>query len=333
VSERIPILFCIDAEPDERKVEPKARLDWVGFEKSFEFFQDLRPKLASVTGERAKFSWFLRMDPQVSQVYGAPNWVVTRYRHLIEELNAAGDEIGLHCHAWRWDDNARDWIADYGNQEWVDQCISLAFDAFHESFARPCQSFRFGDHWMNERSLDLLERLGARFDLTLEPGQAVPTLLPDELFTGSFPDCRRISQIPYRPDRSDFTKPALFRKRSLWLVPVSAERTQPVPLRQQRPRKHLFSNPKKGEIYSTLNLAFSQAVFSTIAERLLSLLRKPFLVVVARTDVALVPEQRANLEKNIEYLLSHPLVDRFVCETPASAIRRLDLDQLKWWKS
>ena len=117
------------------------------------------------------------------------------------------------------------------------------------------------------------------------------------------------------------------------MVPVSAERTQPVALRQQRPRKHLFSNPEEGEIYSTLNLAFSQDVFSAIAERLLSLLKKPFLVVVARTDVALVPEQRANLEQNLEYLLSHPLVDRFICETPASAIRRLHFDQRKWLKS
>ena len=332
MSKKIPILFCIDIEPDERKVEPNARLDWVGFEKSFEFFQELRPQLATATRSRANFSWFLRMDPQISRVYGSADWVVKRYRDLINELEAAGDEIGLHSHAWRWDEQAQDWIADFANQDWVDHCISLAFDAFQKSFNRPCRSFRFGDHWMNERSLDLLERLGTHFDLTLEPGQAVHTLLPDELFTGSFPDCKRISQMPYRPDKTDFTKPGLLRKRNLWLVPVSAERTQPVPLPQQRPPKRLFSNPENDEIYVTLNLAFSRTVFSTIAERLLNLLRDPFLVVVARTDVALVPEQRANLEQNIEYLLSHPLVEGFICEPPAAAIRHLHFDPLRWLK-
>ncbi len=305
-----------------RKVEPNVRLDWVGFEKSFEFFQGLRLKLAAVTGARVNFSWFLRMDPQISHVYGSAGWVATRYRDQIDELQAAGDEIGLHAHAWRWDEPAQDWIADFGNQEWIDHCIRLAFDAFHKSFDRPCRSFRFGDHWMSERILDLLERLGTRFDLTLEPGQGVPTLLADELFTGSFPDCKRILQTPYRPDKSDFTKPGLADKRKLWLVPVSAERTEPVPLPQQRPTRRLFSNPDGEEIYVTLNLAFSRAVFSTIADRLLNLLSHPLLVVVARSDVTLVPEQRANLEQNIEYLLSHPLVESFVCETPAAAVRR-----------
>jgi hypothetical protein len=80
------------------------------------------------------------------------------------------------------------------------------------------------------------------------------------------------------------------------------------------------------------DLAFSRTVFSTVTDRLLRLLRDPFLVVVARSDVALVPEQRANLEQNIEYLLSHPLVERFVCDSPAAAIRRMRFDPLKWLK-
>ncbi len=333
MTKKIPILFCIDIEPDQRKVEPTAPLAWVGFEKSFEFFQALRPQLVSATGSPVNFSWFLRMDPQISHVYGSADWPVTRYRDLIDDLEGAGDEIGLHSHAWRWDEQAQDWIADFANQDWIDHSIRLAFDAFQKSFNRPCRSFRFGDHWMNDRSLDLLERLGAHFDLTLEPGQAVPTLLPDERFTGTFPDCRRVSQTPYRPSKSDFKKPGLLRKRKLWLVPVSAERAQPGPLPKQRPSQRLFANPKDNEIYETLNLAFSRSVFSTVTGRLLSLLREPFLVVVARSDVALVPEQRANLEQNLEYLLSHPLVERFVCETPAAAIHRLHLDPLPWLKS
>lgn len=198
---------------------------------------------------------------------------------------------------------------------------------------RPCRSFRFGDHWLSERSLDLLESLGTQFDLTLEPGQAGPTLLPDEQFTGSFPDCTRISQAPYRPHRTNFKKPGLARKRDLWLIPVSAERTKPIPITGRRHPRRLFSNQDDDEIYVTLNLAFSRTVFSTIADRLLSLLRNPFLVVVARTDIAIIPDQRVNLEQNIEYLLSHPLIERFVCETPAEAISRLRFDPLKWWKT
>lgn len=129
---RIPILFCIDIEPDERKLQPNTCLDWVGFEKSFEFFQKLWPRLAIATGAPVHFSWFLRMDPQIAHTYGSPDWAVTRYRHLINELEASGDELGLHSHAWRWEEHANDWIADFGNPEWIDHCIRSAFDAFHK---------------------------------------------------------------------------------------------------------------------------------------------------------------------------------------------------------
>jgi len=54
-----------------------------------------------VTGSPVHFSWFLRMDPQITHTYGSPDWVVTRYPKLIEGLDAAGDELGLHVHPWR----------------------------------------------------------------------------------------------------------------------------------------------------------------------------------------------------------------------------------------
>src|SRR5687768_1049398 len=113
VNTRIPILICIDAEIDERRVDPCAPVDWKGFEKSYEFFNELRPRLEMATNSPVHFSWFLRMDPQIAHVHGSPAWVVTRYPELIEGLKAAGDELGLHLHANRWDEHSQDWIADY----------------------------------------------------------------------------------------------------------------------------------------------------------------------------------------------------------------------------
>ncbi len=316
---RIQLLFCIDIEPEERKLTQDAPSDWLGFEKSFEFFTKLRPRLAQVTSPPVNFSWFARMDPQIARTYGSPDWVVSRYRHLFKQMEEAGDEIGLHSHAWRWDDENRDWFVDVGDPDWVDHCIRSAFDAFHNAFNRRCTSFRFGDHWMSERGLNQLEKLGVRFDLTLEPGQAEPTLLPGERFTGSFPDCRVMPQVPYQPHVSDFTKPALIRKRNLWLIPVSAERPAP-------------NSEHEDTRYVTLNLAFDLSTFSSIVERLLVRLDNPILVIVARTDVAVDPGQRTNLQQNIEYLVTHPLAAQFSCETPAKAIKRLRFRPLKWLK-
>jgi len=50
MNRRIPILICIDVEPNERKLDPQVRVDWTGFEKSYEFFSELRPRLEMVTG-------------------------------------------------------------------------------------------------------------------------------------------------------------------------------------------------------------------------------------------------------------------------------------------
>ncbi|HKQ99694.1 MAG TPA: hypothetical protein VJT09_03410, partial [Pyrinomonadaceae bacterium] len=157
----IPICIIIDAEPDERQTDPNDPKDWEGFEKTCEYFKKLRPQLEDATGSPVHFSWFLRMDPQVEQTYGAPDWAVTRYRELIEELTAAGDELGLHPHAWRWDEASGRWTEEMSSQEWINHCVSMGFEAFRKSLNRPCLSFRFGAHWTNEETVELAERLGA----------------------------------------------------------------------------------------------------------------------------------------------------------------------------
>ena len=53
---KIPILICIDVEPDDREIDPDVRHDWKGFEKSYEFFTQLRPRLKAVTGSPVHFS-------------------------------------------------------------------------------------------------------------------------------------------------------------------------------------------------------------------------------------------------------------------------------------
>ena len=312
---RIPILICIDIEPEERRIDPQLRAGWTGFERSYEFFTHLRPRLSSATGSPVHFSWFLRMDPQIACTYGSPEWVVTRYPQLFENLAAAGDEFGLHVHPWRWDEKSKDWIADFEDQEWIEHCITSSFDAFHRSLNRPCQSFRFGDHWMNNVTLDLLERLGVRFDLTLEPGQRGPTLLPDESFRGFFSDYSRIPRLPYYPDKADFTKPSQRRSRELCIIPTSAGDASWIP-----------TELGSLEGYLTLNLGFHWSVCSSIMDTLLAVFGEPYVVLVARTNVASDPNLRVSLKQNVDYLLSQPLLKTFSFETPAEAMQRLTPD-------
>jgi hypothetical protein len=216
---KIPIVICIDVEPDLRAIDPNVAADWIGFEKTFEFFGALRPRLEAVTGSAAHFSWFVRMDPQIAHTYRDPAWPIGRYRRIFDHVAARGDEIGLHTHSWRWDEGFAGWISDMGNQEWVDYCIRMSFAAFEQALNRPCQSFRFGDHWMNNATLELVERLGACFDLTAEPGQM--SLFITEPYTGSPPDYSLVPREPYRPSKLNFAECSDSRSRGLWEVPLS----------------------------------------------------------------------------------------------------------------
>jgi len=217
--EKIPIVICIDVEPDIRAIDPNVTNDWVGFEKTFEFYEELRPRLEDATSSAVRFSWFVRMDAQIEHTYGTPNWAATRYRHLFDRIEKHEDEIGLHAHAWRWNEASDGWVADMEDQEWVEHCVRLSFAAFEKSFHRRCLSFRFGDHWINDATLNLIEKLGACFDLTVEPGPKRPFFL-DECI-GSLPDCSDVPQRPYHPSRENFTRPDSEGGRRLWILPLS----------------------------------------------------------------------------------------------------------------
>jgi peptidoglycan/xylan/chitin deacetylase (PgdA/CDA1 family) len=216
---RRPVLVCIDVEPGGLPHDPDPRPSWDGFEQAHESLARLRPRLAAATGRPVHFSWFLRMDPQIESVFGSAAWVAERHGEIVRELAAMGDEIGLHCHAWRWDVRRSGWFVDLSDRRWIDHCVRTAFTAFRASLGRPSESFRFGDAWMDDATLALVEKLGARFDLTVEPGGHGPCI--SEPFAGTSVDYAGAPRHPYRPSRRDFRKPGRWRARRLWEIPLT----------------------------------------------------------------------------------------------------------------
>lgn len=324
MTHRVPVLICIDVEPDEREISLRGREDWRGFEATRRLLNSFRPRAAAATGGPAAFSWFVRMDAQVAAAYDSPAWAAARYAGEFEGLRAEGDELGLHTHPWRWDGGQGKWVADFGDQRWVDHCVRLSFRAFEEAFGRRCASFRFGDRWMNDATLRLVEELGAAFDLTLEPGRAgAPEVLPGERLTGAFPDYARVPREPYRPSPSDFRERADAGARArLWLIPLSTGLMPPWPRAPlyRRAVWRLRYGPRR---HLPLYLALDPAYFRPAAEEILRRPGRPYLCLPLRADDALRPETARRVSDNLDFLLSHTLAARFSFDTPARAVARL----------
>jgi hypothetical protein len=301
---RLPILLCFDVEPDDKVVKGEA--DWAGFGPLVDLLNRYRPRLAAATGVPTRFSWFVRMDPQVRELHGSEDWPVTAFAREFQTLRDAGDEIGLHAHPWRRTPDG--WVSEFGDASWVEHCVRSSFKAYRRCFGRACRSFRFGDRWMDHRTMRLLDRLRVRFDLTLEPGQAGFPVSPDidTLMQGERPDYQAVPRHPYRPSSDDYRTPGRWLRRlRLTEIPIS---TAP---------KNGAGGDGDGSRLGTLYLAEDGAAVCRHVDRLLADPGTRHIALPARTDIAIRPGERANLETILEHLISHPERGRLRLATPA----------------
>lgn len=320
----IPILILIDCEPDLREVPPDDPRPWTGFERYFEFMAESRARLSAATGQPVRFNWFWRMDPQIEQAYGRADWGVATYARQVAEMQRHGDGIGLHTHAWRWDGAAASWIVDHGNGPWIETCLRRSFAAFRQSFGRDCEIFRFGDGWFDAALVPLLEELGARIDLTVEPNVRAQTgVVAHERTTGLIPDRRGVPQSPYRPMRTDFRRCDRGRgEQRLWLLPPSSAKR----LRRPRLTRPLalwrwWRSPARR--VAALNLGIVPANFRRALRRALKAARPTYAAMAIRSDAGAHPDRLRVVAQNLEAVLAHPDAARFRFVTAAEALAML----------
>lgn len=232
---RVPVILCVDVEPDDHVYPPEDPSPWRGFELLAERMEELRGTLLGLTGEPARFSWFLRMDPQIEVAYGDPAFIVDRHRALFDLALKRGDALGVHPHAWRWDRDRRVWIGDHGDPAWVEVCVDMSFDAYRSRFGEPARIHRFGSRFLSQGILAAARRHGAVVDLTVEPGE--PSDGPGSRiggeWTGRTPDFLDAPRVPYRPDPADLQRVSPSDE-GLWAIPLTSGRLVPHPRRVRR---------------------------------------------------------------------------------------------------
>jgi hypothetical protein len=331
----IPVILCVDVEPD-KPFNPRSNpMPWEGYQRAVEFFSGFRPELEALTFAPVHLSWFYRMDPQIAEIHGDPGWAWSNYPDQARTLIAADDEFGLHTHPFRWDNTRNTWIQDFGNQRWVEHSLRMSFDTFRHELNRPCVSFRFGDRWMNNRTFRLLETLGVKYDLTLEPGSKRVTSYHGTFpYTGFIPDQRSVPRTIYHPARSNYQRNDPLRNDGPYVIPVS---TAPIHLAsgtvyQQPPvlkwlYYRLAAPERVGNWTQTLNIAAEPTAFRSILDHNLRTLESSYLATVVRSHIFTSAEFTSNARVNLRALsdCSASLRDRpIVFTTPPELVACLE---------
>lgn len=319
----IPILLLIDCEPDEREPSVNRALPWTGFERLFDFLAAQRECLSAHTGQPARFGWFWRMDPQIETIYGCAEWGARAYARQIAEMVRAGDAIGLHTHAFRWDPAAARWVSDHGDPAWIEACLRRSFAAYRTALGSDCTMFRFGDGWFDSSVVPLLEELGVRIDLTIEPGVAPRAkLVAHEAATGLLPDRRGVPRRPYRPARSDFRRQDTSGKVRLWELPVSTGALIKRP-KLCRPLRLLrwWRSPKRPMLQ--FNLEILPKRFPQVFDRVLEASPR-YAAICVRSDAGMTEQRMDAIACNLDSILRHPLSRHFRFVAPDEALAALN---------
>jgi hypothetical protein len=329
---KIPFLLNIDVEPDGRDVRGTGHRTIAGFDWLQPFLTEERRRLEDAWQSPIHFIWHLRMDPQIARAFGSLDWIARRYEAEFRSLLDAGDAIGLHPHFYRWDNAQSGWFVDDGNQVWIDEVIEQSFAAYAGAFGRPCEIYRMGDGFTNQATMNKVEAVGARFELTPEP-ESTPDRMEHfpERHSGSFPDCRGMPVDPYRPSLNDWKTADPHRTDGLVILPIT---TGDLPLEWfPEPRaafikkfsKRVIGRPILPRRFNvTANLSLPSRWNTHLIDAALANRQKPMVNLVVRTN-AKSPERVANLEATFAYLRQHPRRQGFAFCTPPEALGQLEM--------
>jgi hypothetical protein len=314
----IPVIVCVDVEPDVGDRPAPGR--WPGASATHRWLDRRRADIESVTGRAPVVSWFLRMDPQIEDCYGAATHAVDAHESLISDVIDRDEPLGLHIHAWRRD-AVLGWVDDYRDPAWVAHCIDSSFEAFERALGRPCRLTRMGQRWLDEAAAAHLAQR-TDIDLTVEAAASPVADVHGRNVRGTSPDYRRVPRRPYRPSATDITHSggdAL----DLVEIPLTASRRRlGFNLHHQGSRLRRHRGLRPLDLPVQLGRACPpDDPFGERMARAVGWRRHPYIALALRSDGITRPAQGPRLSQHLDALLQAPFADRLAFSAPGALVR------------
>lgn len=328
---RVPVALCFDVEPDRNLSPPGQPSPWLGFERLVQMVPELRHRLSSATGQPARFSWFLRLDPEIAHTYGSHQFVFDRYGPALDALVGEGDTVGAHTHMGRWVGDR--WLLDHANAGWVEECLSTSLATFLGAMGERARIHRFGDNWVDGAALSVLDSLGVTCDLSVLPGCRLEPP-PGVECTGVYPEMGTAPQRPYRPEGL-----------GLWEIPLSTtgeQRPRPRLARLRRRARHPVMTASNGlsrlrgsrpppdqpvapswSLIDPVAYWRSGAQFWDAAQRHVAQLDQPYLAFAVRSHLPINRQRLANFRRVFNHLGATSVAGRLQFTTAEDALHRL----------
>jgi hypothetical protein len=305
--------------------------------------------LHSATGRPAHFTWSVRIDPQIAMGYGEPTYAAEKYRADFNAFADLGDGIGIHPHAWRWDEPRRLTVADHADPAYVNSCLSMAVTGFREVFGRLPGHHRYGAGYMATGTMNLLAQLGVGIDLTVEPGEPPnrDRNMAGTVWTGTNADFRGALREVYRPSEQDYLCPcgAGDRAAQMWEIPLTSGTWPAVTDRERLARRlrhplrsaynlagrarRLYEGDASGvpghRLLSMWTEWESPAAFWDAAWTAALSLERPYMAFAVRTDSWSDPHLAYCFERLIDALAEDPRSQEMQFVTPLEALSALGL--------
>jgi hypothetical protein len=308
----IPVVISVDVEPDGPGHVPPPPGPWSGALATHAWLTQARECIAEVTGRPANFTWTLRMDPGVGEVFGAPTYAADAHPELLADVASRGDDLGIHVHGWRRLGGR--WMDDFGDEAWFAECVRTGLDAFAAGVGRPCRISRIGNRFSSPAVVRQLAAAGVAFDLTMEPARIGVADGAWEHVRGAIPDYRRTPRRPHRlaPGLTEIPLMATSKRLGRDLhAHLSRMRRHGLRERLDHPL-HLGGGDPPGDD------------FRSMVQRSLARQRRPYLGFAIRSDGILDEVQRPRLLGHLDTLLTLPEARRFTFVTPGACVALLD---------